>query len=810
MNRFALLSLYRSLTRHKLYAALNIGGLAVGIAVFIVLGLYVRFETSYEKWLPRHDEVYVVETVWMDPGSPVNGAYTYSMGGLLNQLQEDFPGTIGARILGGEEGGIVRRGNNAVTEDVAMVDPSFFKVFELPMADGSGDGALTDPSAVLISQSAARRYFGDSDPIGQTLIVSIYEEKDYRVAGVFEDLPANSDFKLSVLTPLPVDMERQNSNWFHWGSTSLQTYLRFPNPAAARAFEEKMPAFVDRRGKADMGDNPSGTVGIQLLPLVDAHLKPQGIASASAKLILITLGLVGIFALLIALINYINLATARASLRAREVAMRKVLGANRAAVMRQFLAEAVLTVAVASLLGLIMAELGLPLVNAAGGLSLSIPYQSVVPALAILTIVAGLLAGAYPALILSRFRPASVLASSRSPGGGQTSTRIREALVVAQFGLAIAFLIGTAVLVAQTRYVRAADIGFQREGLMTVLSLRDSLVEASQKRAFIEEVRALPAVREAALANTVVGGSGAQNADNVPLPGVSGSGPSLIWEIVGPHFFDVYGTSLVAGRLFDDTRPADNSMGGSTGTEINIVINRKAVGTLGFTSPQAAIGKTVGGDRPRTIIGVVGDMGFSGPRDPIEATYYRYAADPAPLDSAIVASIRFTGDPRAVMAEIETIWQRMVPQVPFNAQTADQRLTKFYEDDDRATRLFAIGAGLAVLIGMVGLWGLASFNTARRVKEIGIRKSLGASSADIVKLLVGQFLRPVIIANLIAWPLAYFAMEKWLAGFADRIALSPIYFLGASLLSLAIAVLTVLGQSLRASRTTSAWALRYD
>ena len=605
MNRFALLSLYRSLTRHKLYAALNIGGLAIGIAVFIVLGLYVRFETSYEKWLPHYEEIYVIQSEWKDQSSPFAGKYNETMGGLIDQLHEDFPDLLGTRISGGEDGGIVQRGNTAITDDVAMVDPTFFDVFELPIVAGSADRALSQPDSVAISESAAKRYFGTADAVGQTLTVSMWEPKTYRVTAVFADLPANTDLALSVLVPFPDDMGAVNSNWYHWGSTSLQTYLRFANAADAEEFEAAMPDFVDRRARADWGENASDLGGLGLLPLSDVHLTPMGNSASTARMTLVTLGLVGIFALLIALINYINLATARAGLRAREVAMRKVLGANRRAVMRQFLAEALLTVAIASLMGLILAEIGLPLVNAAGGLSLSIPYRLVAPALVLLTLIAGLLAGMYPALVLSRYQPAAVLASSRSPGGGRAGARIREGLVVVQFALAIAFLIGTGVLVAQTQHVRSSDVGFQRDGLMTVLSLRDSLVDNSQRRAFTEAVRAMPNVKSVALANTVVGGSGTRNADNVPLPGVPGDGPSVMWEIVGPGFFDVYAPRLIAGRLFDG-RQADNNGGSDQSTAQNVLINRQAVSVLGFADPQDAIGKTVGGDRPRVVIGVIG------------------------------------------------------------------------------------------------------------------------------------------------------------------------------------------------------------
>ncbi len=808
MNAFALLSLYRSLTRHKLYSALNIGGLAVGIAVFLILGLYVRFETSYEKWLPRHDGIYVVQTVWNLPESPFNGAYPYTMGGLLDQMREDFPGVTGTRVRGGKGGGSVLRGGVATAEDVAMVDPSFFEIFDLPMIRGQGRGALSDPSAAIVSESLARKYFGTTDPIGQTMTVAMDVQANYRIAGVFRDLPKNTDMTVSLLIPFP--RKPVSDNWFHWGSTSLQTYLRFDTPSAARAFEQKLLPFVDRRGLADMGENASKTLQLTLLPIARQHLAPAGGQSSSRKITVVTLGLVGVLTLLIAIVNYVNLATARAGLRAREVAMRKVLGADRATLVGQFLGEAVLTVAIAALLGLILSELGLPLVNAAGGLSLDIPYAVVVPALVALTLIVGLIAGFYPAVLLSRFPTASVLASARSPGGGRVGTRIREGLVVLQFGLAIAFMVGTTVLVAQTQYMRQSDLGFRRDGLLVLLSMRDTLVDVGQRRKLMTELRALPNVTGLTVANTAAGGTGTDNSDNVPLPGVVGSGPSLRWMIVGPDFFGVYGARLLAGRLFDAAHATDDLRTQQRkGAAANIVINRRAVSTLGFRSAQDAVGKTVGGDRPRTIIGVVDDMRFSSPREPNSASYYYHYRQPE-LTGTPVATIRFTGDPRAMRDAVRALWQRTVPQVPFDAETADKRLAEFYEADDRATRLFGIGAGLAVLIGCVGLWGLASFNTQRRVKEIGIRKTLGASSADIVKLLIGQFLRPVLLANLVAWPLAFVAMRTWLAGFDDRIALSPLYFVGASLLATAIAVLTVLGQSLRASRAAPAWALRHD
>ncbi|MCT8003404.1 ABC transporter permease [Sphingomonas sanguinis] len=797
MNSFALLSLYRSLTRQKLYTALNIGGLAVGIAVFLVLGLYVRFETSFERWVPDHAKLYLVEEYWDRPGSPSNGASDTTMGGLIDQIREDFPGTVATRMRW--MGANVIRDGVGTAEGFAYADINFLDLFRLPMVAGDGRAALRDPTNVLLSETMARKYFPDGHAIGRPLIMNVGGTTSvYRVAGIFRDLPKASVMDFTLLGRMPADPKDQY--WYHWGSERVQTFLRFDTPAAAEDFTRRLPGFVKRRGAKDLGD-ALAIFRLQLLPITDWHLQTPG-----RKLTMVTLGLVGVLTLLIAIINYVNLATARSGLRAREVAMRKVLGANRGALIRQFLGEAILTVAIAALVGGMLAEVGLPFVNAAGGLALTIPYAVVVPTLALLVLLVGLLAGIYPALLLSRYSAAAVLASAKSPGGGRAGTRLREGLVVLQFALATAFIIGTAVLIAQTRHVRNADPGFRRDGLILVMSTAEPALDNSQRTAFLERVRAVPGVHAVSGSEAVPGLS---NGNSAPfaVPGRSGEGPSLQWFYVGPQFFDVSGIRLLVGRVFDDRHRMDDFSSGDWKRPTNVVINRRAAEALGFPTPEAALGRTFGGaDGPRTVIGVVENARFFGPRDPVNPTLYYYT--PRPLSWRTV--LRVDGDPVTTMNAVRTVWRQVAPAVPFEAKTVGQNLERYYEADDRATRLFGIGAGLAVLIGCVGLWGLASFNTARRVREIGIRKTLGASSTDIVRLLVGQFLRPVLVANLIAWPLAFLAMQTWLAGFDDRIALSPLYFVGASLIALVIAGATVSGQALRASRATPAWALRHD
>lgn len=804
MNSFAFLSLYRSLTRHRVYAALNIGGLAIGIATIIVLGLYVRFETSFEKWLPNHEGVYLVQTELRVPDQPFSGRHHWTMGGLLEQLREDFPGITGTRIE--PVGASVMENGVATVETLKRVDERFFDVLALPMIVGTGRGALADPASVLVSQSLAERYFGTAEAVGQSITVTIEgETRPLRIAGVFADLPASSELDFTMLTRLPDDID--TPWWRNWGSTSVQTFLRFPTPQDAARFEARTNAFVDQRARSNYGAEASKQIGINLLPIADMHLTPQGREPDSRRQTVATLGIVGALTLLIAIVNYVNLATARAALRAREVAMRKVLGANRGALIRQFLAEAIGTAALAGLVGLALVELALPFVNAAGDLQLSLHYfgrQGVILPLVLLTLLIGLVAGAYPAFMLSRFPAASVLASAKAPGGGQAGTRLRQALVAAQFALAIAFMIGTGVLFAQIQHLRSTDLGFDREGLLLIRSMSWAEDEAL-RRSIVSRMAAIPTVRSVSISDSVPGGSDSTNVDTFSENG--GAPISMRRVAIGPRFFETYGATLLAGRFFGNAYGSDDATGRDWEDPQNVVINALLLRTLGYTDPADAIGQQIGhGAPPRTIVGVVNDMRFLSPREPIDPTYYTYYDDPryGPM------TLRFTGDPKVTIDAVRETWITVAGNLPFEAQTGVESLREQYAEDERAARLFAIGAGLAVLIGMVGLWGLASFNTARRVREIGIRKTLGATGGDIVWLLVRQFLQPVVLANLIAWPLAWAAMSRWLAGFDDRIALSPLYFLGAGLLAALIAGVTVLGQSLRAARATPAWALRHD
>ncbi len=756
--RNLLTSYWRSLAHRPGFAALNIGGLALGIAVAIVLGLFVRFETGFDRWWPASDQIYVVQDKWTLPGVPEYSGIT-TMAGLLDQMRGDYAGLLGTRIRTTDA--TLRDPTGTVTsEPIGQVDPEFFRVFEWPLAAGSAATALADPASLVVDETIARRYFGTVAPIGRAIRLTINgNANDYRVTAVMRDLPRDSVFnrkdgiRVAMLARLKY-VAADEPFWYKWGSEQLSTFLRFPSPQAARSFAGGLTAFVDRHGeKGSHGEPQSAILHQSVLPVPAMHLR-----EVKDRNTVTTLGTVGVLALLIALVNYINLATARAGLRAREVAVRKALGATRATLARQFIGEAVITTALAALCGLALVEVALPVVNALGGTSLALDYGRIVPALALLVVIAGVLAGVYPALVLSAFQPAAVLASARTPGGGRSGARVREGLVIVQFAIATALTIGTLVLVAQTRFLERADLGFHRDGLIIIKSFNDPTITPSQRTAMLARFAAIPGVVGVTQSDSAPAYTDSTSSDTMTRPGHPEA--LISWTFVGPNFFDVYGARLIAGRLFDARFGADRSVPGND-TPRNVVVNASAVRSLGFASPADAVGGVVRAGKPRTIVGVIADMRFRSPRDRVAPMFYYFA--PGDLSEVIppVAALRFaSADPRAITEQLRRVWATAAPAVPFESNTArDSIATKYYEADRQRTRLFTAGAVLSVLIGAIGLYGLAAFNTGRRVREIGIRKTLGASTVEVLRLLVAAFLRPVLLANLIAWPLAYVAMR---------------------------------------------------
>jgi putative ABC transport system permease protein len=813
MNRFALLTFFRSFNRHRLYAGLNIGGLAVGIAAFILLGLYVRFETSFEHWLPGYQDIYLVKTEDRNSG-PTKSNYTPIA--FWSAVQADLPGTVGTRITTGT--GTVLKDGVGSREEIGFVDRDFPKVFQLPVLQGSLAGVFDDPSNIVLTEQISLKYFATSNSVGRQMTV-IYDGKprNYRVAAVLRNLPENTDLKIGMYARLLIPEDKASADYavkHQWDALNPRTFVRLTSIAERDSFAAQLPSLVSRHARAETPTDPDIALNMTLHPIAGVHAEATGNRRTVA-----TLAAVGLLTLLIAMVNYVNLSTALSGLRAGEVAVRKVVGANHMMLIRQFVGEAVVTTALAGVIGLVLAEITLPLVNAVTGLNLSIPYmgfESILVPLVGLILLVGIVAGIYPAIVLARLPSAAVLASARSPGGGRAGAYVREALIVFQFATAVAFIVGTMVMSAQAEHLRNAKIGFEREGLFMVPSLGDDSLSDVQRNKMLRRFAQLPGVNGVTVANSQPGGAAFTMEDNVAIPGVRGAGPALRFFETTPSFFSVMQAKLLAGRVFDAARPGDvnpnmlpENLGGTGQQPYVIVINRAALSALNIPSPQAAIGRTFAGPNnpPRTIIGVIEDMRFESPRSPVPPTMYDFVPS---VPFGAIAILRFSGDSKTLAEAAQKVWQSEIPAVPFEGKTAIQNMDRHYRSDDRTAQLFGIGTIVAVLLSSFGLLGLASFNITRRTKEIGIRKTLGASSADIVKLLVRQFLRPVLLANLLAWPLAFLAMRVWLAGFDDRIVLSPLFFLAATALALTLALLTVLVQSLNAAKAPPAWALRHE
>jgi putative ABC transport system permease protein len=813
-----LLTLYRSLTSHRLYAALNVFGLAAGIAVFLVAMLVVRYERGFDRWLPQASQTYRIDGTYTGPGQP-RVEYADTPFVALPLLREDFPEiTGGARVMSTYIP--VSIGQTIDDETVAYVDPSFLNVVALPLVAGNRATALKSPASVVVSEAIARKYFGTKVALGRTLDISLNGAKRaYTVSAVLRNIPPDSTLRFSLIVPFTPALEQQIPAFINWGENSGSTYLRLPNRAAAARVSAALGNFVRRRasgsGQDQLGPDAQNQLILSLVPVLDTHFHDVAVEAPVPgvdRRVVWSLAAVGVMALLTAAINYVNLATARAGMRAREVAMRKVVGASRSALVRQFMTEAVVMVALAALIGLAGTELAIPIVNALGGWAVHLDYGVVLLWLMLVVAVVGLGAGAYPAVLLANYRPAAVLASARAPAGGRLGAKLRNLLVLLQFVSAIAFGICTLIINAQASLLRNADRGFDRNGLIIVKSLRAEELRPQQV-AILNALRGVPGVVSATLSDREPA-SDTQSGDTVEVPGLSGLAPTLTHETVGPDYLRTYGVHLISGRWFDSSHRQDDLNGRARGGGgWNVIVNQAALPVLEMHNPEAALGKTFTmqtdhGNASLRIIGVVQNVRFMSPREKIAGQVYFYDSKSFVRGEG---AIRFAGVPRAQMlARLQATWRSLAPDEPFVAKTADQRLAAYYEPDAQRARLFTAGAVLAIAIACIGLYGLASFSTARRIKEIGVRKVMGASTRGVLMLLVGQFVRPVLIANFIAWPIAYVGMRSWLSGFDQRITISPLYFLAAGGGALIIALLTVLGQAWSVARAEPARALRYE
>lgn len=819
----------RALAKNRTYAFINIVGLAIGLAACLMILIYVRHESSYDAWLPDAERIYQVQAISTDPenaaGPPQQGAH----GVVAESLARAFPEIEAATRAEGQDMVVMRQGE-AVSLPLLMAEKNFFDIIQLPFLRGSREQALADMNSVAISRTQAMTLFGSVDAVGRTIDgLRRGEPYSLRVSGVFEDIPRNSHMNFSMVRRI-TEEEKEACGWT---CINGNVYLKLRPGADGESINQRLPVWERRgipaRNVAGQRVSEGDLFDWRLVNIRDVHLSgAEGDSErpGNDRRTIVTFSVIALLILGIAAINFVNLATARASQRAREVALRKVLGAKRKQLVAQFLGESMLLTAVAMLIALALVELGLPYLAAFLNTELEVSYAGangiLMPVLSLWLLV-GLAGGLYPAFYLSRYQPGEVLKANKSAAEPLGTGRLRSVLVVAQFAVSIGLIICTIVVYTQTAFAQKSDLGFRREGLIQIDGANRAQVIPAREE-LMRRIAGVDGVEGVTAGNIWVASGQTLNTD-VQIPGRS-SLPLIGFYSVEPSFFETLGIKLLAGRTLSRAFAKDSAWTPYEPEEVvepaqreivqrgvNIVINEEAARRMGFSGPADAVGKTVRvnmyseelGLTPATIVGVVANSRFRSLREPIEPIMF--------FDRGIYRRliVRYrSAAPDRVRQEIRRVWRDMFPEVPFEGEFADEQLAELYQTDAARGQTFAGFAILAVVIACLGLFGLAAFTAERRTKEIGIRKVFGARARDIVRLLAWQFSKPVILANLIAWPVAWWVMRDWLNSFDARIDLGPTPFVVAGGLALAIALGTIAGHAMKVARSNPINALRYE
>jgi putative ABC transport system permease protein len=779
---------WRSLRKNRVYSLISLSGLAFGLACCLLLLLWIREEFSHDRFHARADRIYRVEYADFQNGNEVR--FARSSAPLASALREEFP-EIEKTVRFGRNEFQVSYQNRRFSETVFFADPEVFEIFDFPLVRGDSRSALSEPSNILISEDAARKYFGDEDPVGKTLTVKDY--KEFSIAGVFRNIPANSHIHFDLLGQFAGYAGRTRTQW---GIYNYYTYILTRHGFRPGAFQAKLPAFVNKY----QPNIPSGSgFRYELQPLTRIHLygHARGEVEANGQSATIYIfSAVVLFILLIACFNYINFATAQYASRMREVGVRKAVGAGRREVALQFLRESLLMAFIALGAAFVLAEILLPVFSSLTAKTFSanlLHYPELLGAGIGLGLLAGLLAGSYPALFLSSAAPAQVLKGTI--GGKPRGTAVRQGLVIVQFAVSIAFLVGTLVIVRQMHFVRTMNLGLDKEHVLR-LPVQDE--SALARLATLEqEVGRLPGVISVASASFRPGPT-VWRQDYWREGMDSNEYPLMAWMAVDYGFIRTLGIGIAAGRDF--------SRDYATDTGEAYVLNESAVRELGWASPADAVGRSFKIVNKGTIVGVVKDFNFDSLHnavEPLALCIYE------PGLKNLYVKLK-SGRTAEALAGIERIWQVMAPGQEFAYAFLDDEFDGLYKTEERLGRVFASMTAVSIIIAGLGLLGLAALAARYRTKEIGVRKVLGASSGSIVALMVRELLRWILVANVIAWPVAYYAMNRWLRNFAYRTPIGLWIFLAACGLTLGLAILAVCGQSLKAARANPVESLRYE
>jgi putative ABC transport system permease protein len=808
-----LLVALRNVRRRKGHAFINIAGLTVGLACCLLIFQHVSFEYSYDRFHENERELHrVIMAIGQEGNEKQEATFTPLI--LGSTLVETIPEVVRytrvhpmyapAMVSNPEFPGRV------FEEDEAFyVDRAFLEMFSFSLAAGDPREAL-EPWSVLISREMARKYFGDQNPIGEVLDIRGQVDGTYRVAGVLRDVPNNSHLRFEMLLPVE-DVVREGQYAAEadgWSSNNFITYVQLSPGADLAVVDRKMTAVFEERRGADLRE--SGFEGyLRAQPLRDVYLNADVMAfatTAGSYRTVYFFTIIGLVTLLIALVNYVNLATARALDRAREVGVRKAIGAQRRQLIGQFMSESALTIGAAALLAVAVAAVLIPIVNNVADTHLSsglwlnpgfwAPFLGTV-------IVATLLAGLYPAFVLSAFQPVAVLKGKVGTVGGQLW--LRRGLVVFQFGAAVVLIGGTLVVYHQLQYMRSMDLGLDLEQVITVPGPRiveESTTPTQARVTFAEDLRRQPGVRQVATSWALPGqgfnwhGATVWRAEQEQTASIRG-----VVTYVDTSFASLYGLEVLAGTLFDER----HATWGST-APWPVLANETAVRALGFNTPQEALDHPIliAGNEVR-IVGVLRDFNWSSAHEERENIFFGRTTAGGHFSIRVAAA-----ELPATIAAIEDAYLGMFPGNVFRYRFADEAFGAAYREDRRFAALFSLFAGLAIAIACLGLFGLATFTAQQRAKEIGVRKVLGASVGGLVALLSKDFLKLVAVAVVLGSPVVYFLMTRWLEEFAYRIDIGPGLFMLVAALTLVIALLTVSYQALRAATADPVKAIRTE
>ena len=789
----------RTQRRNKGYTAINVGGLAVGLAACFAIGLWVRGELSYDRFHEKAERIRRVTTTlrFGDNAVPSVGMPA-PLGPALVRQAPSVKRAVRFKNRGDAFVGRLGEEEKHVKEDrFFFAGSAFFEVFSFPLLKGNAQTALDAPYSIVLTEETAEKYFPDENPLGQTLTLA--DTLRFTVTGVAEEPPVASSIQFDFLASFSTlaDLEPK-ANLEGWGMFSYTTYLLLrENAALDRSLQTQVRAVVgEHMDSASI--TTAADFGIEAL--TDVHFSSNNFSSMAAGSgdwrYVWVFSSIALLILLAALFNYAGLATARATQRAKEVGVRRAVGAGRWQVARQLLGEAVLMSLAAGLLALGLVRLSAPVLE--HFVKGAFPAEALSSAPFLLAalgavLAAGLLAGAYPAVLLSGFSPAGVLAG-RGGGTGRSGATLRKVLVTFQFSVSVALAVGTLIIWQQLDYVRSERLGLSAERV-AVVPLRGSAIGGSRALALKRELLDETGVQRVTVASAVPAG-GRITGFTVKTPEQTDEEKITTFSIeTDGDLLETFGLELTAGRDF------------GAGTEgASVILNETAVERLGL-GPDP-LGKTIsyqGGQQERTVIGVVNDFQIRSLRKEIGPAMIQKSSEPY----AGYLAVRFgPGDPSRALSRLEATGGAFAPDQPLDYFFADERFADFYRAEGRLMRLFAVFAGLAVFIACLGLFGLAAFAAERRRKEIAVRKTFGASGRQLVALLSKDFLKLVGVGFVIAAPLAYFAMQRWLEGFAYRIELGPLVFLAAGALALVVALTATSTQALRAARTNPAQALR--